>query len=156
MFDGRYGITAKELHEMVIDDLRHFCNHMSWTDALPILDRHEQHDLEQTIRGVIMSIIFQERRNPSNTFEAKTNVETKNTSGFNTPIVEVSSKGIPILTLEQKMSALSYCFGNESYEDCAGHLCDLLNFVAIKLGRTKTEVLDYYGDCPTPIKTESP
>jgi len=70
-----------------------------------------------------------------------------------------SDKGIPILPLEQKLDAMNYCIKQGSYEDAAGHLCDLLELCRTKIITHNGMMfanLEYmvrkYGEHPTPIK----
>jgi hypothetical protein len=53
--ETRYGITAEELHARIIDSMRFFGEHMSFRIG-DILDRHDQHPLEQTINSVMWRI----------------------------------------------------------------------------------------------------
>lgn len=80
--------------------------------------------------------------------------------------LEFSDKGIPILTMEEKLGALEYCTHEESWEDVAGHLCDLLEYsrkkiieqVKLEGGNLTSELgslrgmVGYYGSNPTLIK----
>ena len=43
--------------------------------------------------------------------------------------LEFSPQGIPILPLNEKLEGSADCLRDESYEDAAGHLCDLLELV---------------------------
>lgn len=53
--NGRYGITATELHAQLIDSLKQYARHMG-DDASIHLDNHEKHGLDQTILGYIEQI----------------------------------------------------------------------------------------------------
>lgn len=70
-----------------------------------------------------------------------------------------SDKGIPILTLQKKLGALDYCMKQKSYEDAAGHMCDLLELCRKNIITDSGMMyanLEYmvrkYGEHPTPIK----
>jgi hypothetical protein len=77
---------------------------------------------------------------------------------------QFDSKGIPILTLEEKLDALKTCMLDGSDEDAMGHLFDLINHLApdykflmdcptaTKKFKTLKSICDYYGKRPrTPI-----
>jgi hypothetical protein len=70
--------------------------------------------------------------------------------------MEFSSHGIPIVNLKEKARFLTICLKDESWEDAAGHLCDLLAFVGKEIDPKKSlqEIVAYYGKNPTPIKDE--
>lgn len=70
-----------------------------------------------------------------------------------------SPQGIPILTMEEKLEALRHCIAEQSFEDAAGHLCDLLAHVGDKIepstGRKFAglrDLVDYYGKHPCLIE----
>jgi len=76
-------------------------------------------------------------------------------------------KGIPILTIEEKINALKYCIDQDADEDAMGHLFDLINYLAPgykflmdsptarRKFRTLKSICDYYGKQPrTPIIEE--
>jgi hypothetical protein len=46
---------------------------------------------------------------------------------------QYSEYGIPILPKKEKLEALAVCMNNGSYEDAAGHLCDLLEYCRRKI-----------------------
>jgi hypothetical protein len=50
-----YNITANELHTEIVRTLREFGRHMDY-DIDSILDKHDQHPLEQTITSVMMKV----------------------------------------------------------------------------------------------------
>jgi len=54
-FDGRYGITANELHQRVIEAMRSLCERMDWP-VQDILCSHDHRALEQTIVMVLCAI----------------------------------------------------------------------------------------------------
>jgi hypothetical protein len=76
--------------------------------------------------------------------------------------MKFSDKGIPILSLEEKVFALSEClYSRERWDDAAGHLCDLLEFCRQRIvdipARVPVfdglpEMIAYYGKEPTPIE----
>ena len=73
--------------------------------------------------------------------------------------MKFSSNGIPILTLSEKLAALTVCIDNEECEDAAGHLCDLLEWCRKRIIPSSVapfasvrEMAEYYGDDPTPIE----
>ena len=74
-------------------------------------------------------------------------------------MTEYSDRGIPIVTLENKLEYLAAMLKEGAYEDAAGHLCDLLELCRNKI-RTDDGMMfadlkamvGYYGRHPTPIK----
>jgi len=73
--------------------------------------------------------------------------------------MEFSPQGIPILTMQEKLAALTYCVEHDAWEDVAGHLCDLLahagNRIEPSVGPkflSLEELVRYYGQHPTPIR----
>ena len=59
--------------------------------------------------------------------------------------------------LDRKIVALVVCFDNGSYEDAAGHLCDLLELCRLRITpsrgkpfRTLAAMVKHYGACPKP------
>jgi hypothetical protein len=73
--------------------------------------------------------------------------------------MKFSSKGIPILTLNDKLASLEHCLKDSAWEDAAGHLCDLLEHCRTRAvssdGRifaTLRAFVDYYGSNPTPLE----
>jgi hypothetical protein len=68
--------------------------------------------------------------------------------------MKFSDRGIPILSLDDKLDALATCLKNGSDEDSAGHLCDLLALVKARLGISHTKLMKLYGQHPAPIREE--
>ena len=64
--------------------------------------------------------------------------------------MEFSDNGIPILTMEEKLNALTYCIKNDANKDAVGHLIDLLHH----LDPTQEIAASQLQYPPTPIKTE--
>jgi hypothetical protein len=74
---------------------------------------------------------------------------------------EFSDRGIPILSLGEKVDALRYCLEMDierggHREDAMGHLFDLIYYIApgykfIKFDGIQA-IADHYGKHPTPIK----
>jgi hypothetical protein len=74
--------------------------------------------------------------------------------------IEFSARGIPILTLQEKLDALASCIKevDGGYEDAAGHLCDLLEMCRLKIVSDECmmfvdliAMVRYYGKEPTQI-----
>lgn len=77
--------------------------------------------------------------------------------------MRLSTRGIPILTMHEKLLATAHCIAKGHNEDAAGHLCDLLANVGAKLApssfradpwKTLKAVVVTYGSRPTPIDEE--
>lgn len=73
--------------------------------------------------------------------------------------MEFSPQGIPILTKKEKLDALVHCMNDGSYEDAAGHMCDLLELCRQKIithdgmmFASLEAMVKKYGKNPTPIK----
>ena len=71
-----------------------------------------------------------------------------------------SPRGIPILSLSDKIDALRYCLEMEQdpdglREDAMGHLMDIIHHIAPgwKFGKFEgiSAIAAYYGEHPTPI-----
>ena len=74
-----------------------------------------------------------------------------------------SAKGIPILTMREKLDSLDHCIAQEAWEDAAGHLCDILAHVGKQIKPSVgepfqglRELVEYYGADPTPIVEDEP
>ena len=52
----RYGITADELHDRIIVDLRDYCDHFGVAVACHVFDNAQCRPLEQTIRMVLAAV----------------------------------------------------------------------------------------------------
>lgn len=74
----------------------------------------------------------------------------------------ISDRGIPIMSMHEKLVALAYCIAREWNEDAARHLCDLLEHVRKKVihpvgkpvCKDLAEMVGYYGNQPTPIEDD--
>lgn len=76
----------------------------------------------------------------------------------------ISDKGVPMLTMHEKLVALAHCLARNWHEDAAGHLCDLLEHCRGKINDSHTLVVEdfkslqdfvaYYGKDPTPIEED--
>ena len=69
-----------------------------------------------------------------------------------------SDRGIPILSLHEKLVALASCMARDHHEDAAGHLCDLLELCRQNIHPSVggmfndlNEMVNYYGKYPAPI-----
>jgi hypothetical protein len=65
--------------------------------------------------------------------------------------LDYSPRGVPILTVDEKLVALATCIKDEAQEDAIGHLFDLLNYVAPKKTRSGTILADCYANPPTAV-----
>lgn len=74
-------------------------------------------------------------------------------------MAKYSEEGLPIVTLGRKLEYLACCFGEGSYEDAAGHLCDLLEYCRKKIKpdtrdvfRSIEDMVRHYGHNSTSIE----
>jgi len=63
--------------------------------------------------------------------------------------MEYNSKGIPILSMEQKIAALKYCERIGAIEDAAGHAADLFSYFMKKLNLDPREEFPRYEQSDT-------
>lgn len=63
-------------------------------------------------------------------------------------------------TIQECLDQLRYCIRNEHYEDAAGHVCDILEYLRIQIRREDSQpafsslegMVDHYGN--NPVKVE--
>ena len=55
-----YGITAEELHAIIIEDLRHHCEHWNINLLPHVFDNEQGRPLEQTIGMILTVALLQE------------------------------------------------------------------------------------------------
>lgn len=65
--------------------------------------------------------------------------------------------GNPILTMSEKLDALSYCIKNNAPEDVLGHLFDLVHHFSDEMKMSFSQICNYYGNPNhrTPIKEDA-
>ena len=72
--------------------------------------------------------------------------------------MKMSAKGVPILSMHEKVMALAHCIARDQHEDACGHLCDLLAHQGKRIKpdsgipfQNLQEIVARYGSNPTPI-----
>lgn len=76
--------------------------------------------------------------------------------------MKFSERGVPVLKRKDKLAALTTCLNDGSYEDAAGHLCDLLELCRQNIHPSTRPMfadlpamVNYYGQPPlTPVEDD--